>query len=212
MSAWLDRVPAVIEAWYPGQEGGTALAEILFGDTNPSGRLPVTFERLWEDNPVHDSYHPAPGSNRVDYKEGIFLGYRGYEHNKTRPLFPFGYGLSYTSFKYGNLKIREVSPGKKYEVSFDVANTGSRAGAEVSQIYIGDSHSGVPRPAKELKGLAKTELRPGQTKRVVVILDERAFSYYDAKAKQWCTEPGKFDVLVGRSSEQIELQGDVSIK
>src|SRR5207245_10261797 len=106
MNAWLDRVPTLVQAWYPGQEGGTALAEILFGDVNPSGRLPVTFERRWEDNPVHDSYYPESGTNRVVYKEGVFLGYRAYQHNGTKPLFPFGFGLSYSTFKYGNLTIK----------------------------------------------------------------------------------------------------------
>jgi beta-glucosidase len=212
MNSWLDRVPALIEAWYPGQEGGTALAEIIFGDTNPSGRLPVTFEQRWEDSPVRDSYYPEPGTRRVVYKEGVFLGYRGYERNKTKPLFPFGYGLSYTGFKYGNLGIKEVSPGAKYEISFDLINTGSRAGSEVSQVYVGDSHSKVPRPAKELKGLAKTELRPGETERVTVTLDGRAFSYYDAEARQWRAEPGKFSIFVGHSSGQIDLQGDIWLR
>ena len=127
MNAWLDRVPALVQAWYPGQEGGTALAEILFGDVNPSGRLPVTFERRWEDNPVHDSYYPEAGTKRVVYKEGIFVGYRGYERNRTKPLFPFGFGLSYTTFTYSNLSIKPVSnseAGPRYEVSFDVKKQG----------------------------------------------------------------------------------------
>jgi beta-glucosidase len=220
MDAWLDRIPAVIEAWYPGQEGGTALAEILFGDVNPSGRLPVTFEHRWEDNPVHDSYYPEEGSNRVEYKEGVFVGYRGYEHNGTKPLFPFGYGLSYTTFEYSNLSMKPVinkdtgheSSGSSYEVSFDVKNTGSREGAEVAQVYVGDTHASVPRPLKELKGLAKVQLRPGETKNVSVVLDKRAFSYYDVAQKQWRAEPGEFEVLVGRSSEQTVLRGKLSLK
>src|SRR5947209_5225293 len=220
MSGWVERVPALIEAWYPGQEGGTALAEVLFGDVNPSGRLPVTFERRWEDNPVHDSYYPAAGTNRVEYKEGVFVGYRGYEHNNTKPLFPFGYGLSYTTFKYGNLTVRPAaaspangaSTGALYEVSFDVKNTGTREGADVAQVYVGDTHAKVARPGKELKGFAKVSLRPGETRRVSVTLDRRAFSYYDAGAKQWRADPGDFDVLVGRSSEQIELRGKLTLK
>jgi beta-glucosidase len=220
MDAWLDRVPAVIEGWYPGQEGGTALAEILFGDVNPSGRLPVTFEHRWEDNPAHDSYYPGEGSNRVEYKEGVFVGYRGYERNGTKPLFPFGYGLSYTTFEYSNLGIKPVinkeagheSSESNYEVSFDVKNTGSREGAEVAQVYVGDTHSSVPRPLKELKGLAKVQLLPGETKNVSVVLDKRAFSYYDVAQEQWRAEPGEFDVLVGHSSEQIVLRGKLSLK
>jgi beta-glucosidase len=219
MSAWLDRVPALIEAWYPGQEGGMALPEVLFGDVNPSGRLPITLARRWEDSPVHDSYYPADGTKRVEYSEGIFVGYRGYEKNGVKPLFPFGYGLSYTTFKYGNLSIKpaaggasnSVSSAPRYEVSFDVKNTGSREGADVAQVYIGDTHAKVPRPAKELKGFTKVNLRPGETRKVSVLLDARALSYYDADAKQWRAEPGDFDVLVGRSSEQIELRGKLTL-
>ncbi len=215
-NAWLDRIPVFVEAWYPGQEGGTALAEVLFGDVNPSGRLPITFERRWEDNPVHDSYYTEAGTNRIVYKEGVFVGYRGYERNGTKPLFPFGYGLSYTTFEYSNLAIRPIagdaaSSGSRYQVSFDVKNTGSREGADVAQVYVGDSHARVPRPAKELKGFVKVNLRPGETRRVSVTLDDRALSYYDIDAKQWRAEPGDFDVLVGRSSEQIELRGKLTL-
>ncbi len=219
-SAWLDRIPALLQAWYPGQEGGTALAEILLGDVNPSGRLPVTFERRWEDNPTHDSYYPAEGTNRVVYKEGVFVGYRGYEKNNTKPLFPFGHGLSYTTFRYTNLTVRPATSGGSsdpkglplYEVAFDVKNTGPREGADVAQVYVGDTHSRAARPAKELKGFAKVTLRPGESRRVTVTLDSRSFSYYDADARRWRADPGDFDILVGRSSEQIELRGAVTLK
>jgi beta-glucosidase len=219
MSGWLERVPALIQTWFPGQEGGTALAEILLGDTNPSGRLPVTFERRWEDNPVHASYYPASdATKRVEYKEGVFVGYRGYEQAGTKPLFPFGHGLSYTTFKYDGLKItpmpgtdRDAPDGPHFEVSFEVKNTGQREGAEVAQVYVGDTHSKVPRPPKELKGFSKVTLRPGESRRVSVRLDGRAFSYYDVAAKGWRLDPGDFDILVGRSSEQIELRGKVQV-
>ncbi|MEK6282392.1 MAG: glycoside hydrolase family 3 C-terminal domain-containing protein [Acidobacteriota bacterium] len=217
MTGWLDRVPALVETWYPGQEGGTALAEVLFGDVNPSGRLPVTFERRWEDNPVRDSYYPPAGTNKVVYKEGVFVGYRGYEKKGTKPQFPFGYGLSYTSFAYGKLSVTQgITKGRSpefwwAEVSFDVTNTGKRAGAEVAQVYVGDAHSKVPRPAKELQGFGKIELKPGETKRVKVMLNRRAFSYYDVDAKQWRAEPGDFEILVGPSSAQIELRGKVTL-
>ena len=151
MTGWLDRVPALIETWYPGQEGGTALAEVLFGDVNPSGRLPVTFERRWEDNPVRNSYYPAAGTNKVEYKEGVFVGYRGYEKNGTKPQFPFGYGLSYTNFSYSNMSVQQgITKGGSpeiwwAEVSFDVTNTGKRPGSEVAQVYVSDSHSKVCR-------------------------------------------------------------------
>jgi beta-glucosidase len=217
MTGWLDRIPALIETWYPGQEGGTALAEVLFGDVNPSGHLPVTFERRWEDNPVSGSYYPPPGSNKVVYKEGVFVGYRGYEKNGTKPQFPFGYGLSYTNFSYGNLTVQQgITKGGSpemwwAEVSFDVTNTGKRTGSEVAQVYIGDSHAKVSRPLKELKGFARVELKPGETKRVKVTLNQRALSYYDVNARQWRAEPGDFEVLVGRSSAQIELRGKISL-
>jgi beta-glucosidase len=215
MSRWVERVPAVVQAWFPGQEGGTALAEILLGDTNPSGRLPVTFERRWEDNPAHASYYPAgDDTKRVEYKEGVFVGYRGYEKNNTKPLFPFGHGLSYTTFKYDNLKITpapgtvtNAPDGPHFEVSFDVKNTGPREGSDVAQVYVSDTHARVPRPPKELKGFSKVTLRPGESRRVTIRLDGRAFSYYDAAAKRWQIDPGDFDILVGRSSEQIELRG-----
>jgi beta-glucosidase len=219
MSAWVERVPALIEAWYPGQEGGTALAEILLGDVNPSGRLPVTFERRWEENPTHDSYYTAAGTNRIVYKEGVFVGYRGYERAGTRPLFPFGHGLSYTTFKYSNLSVKPLagtassaSDAPLYEVSFDVRNMGKRDGADVAQVYVGDSHSRIARPAKELKGFAKISLRAGETRRVTITLDRRSLSYYDSDSKQWRAEPGDFDILVGRSSEQIELRGKLTLK
>jgi beta-glucosidase len=219
MNAWIDRTPALLQVWYPGQEGGRAAARILFGDANPSGRLPATFERRWEDNPVHDSYYPAPGTNRVVYKEGVFVGYRGYEHNGTKPLFPFGYGLSYTTFSYSNIRIKpvnagppgEVASGPLYEVTFDVRNSGAREGADVAQVYVADSHSKVPRPAKELKGFVRIDLKPGETKTSTVALDRRAFSYYDVATKQWHADPGEFNVLVRRSSQDIELRGSLKL-
>jgi beta-glucosidase len=207
MEPWLSKIPGVVETWYPGQEGGTALAEILFGDVNPSGHLAATFERRWEDNPTHDSYYPAEkGSKKVVYKEGIFVGYRGYEHNATKPLFPFGYGLSYTTFKYSKLSANE------HGVSFNVTNTGSRAGDTVAQVYIGEEHASVPRPAKELKGFARVTLRPGETQTVTVPLNDRSFAFYDADSKSWKTDKGVYDVLVGTSSEHIDLKGSVTLQ
>ncbi len=213
MNAWLDRTPAIVQAWYPGQEGGTALAQILFGDVNPSGRLPISFERSWQDNPVYDSYYPEAGTNRIVYREGIFVGYRGYEHLGRQPLFPFGHGLSYTSFKYSDLAIKpasDQSSGARYEVSFNVQNTGERAGADVAQVYISSRQGNTARPAKELKGFVKVNLGPGEKRRVSVTLDERALSYYDVNKKKWHAESGPYEVLVGRSSAQIELRGTLN--
>jgi beta-glucosidase len=219
MNAWIDRVPALLQVWYPGQEGGKAAAELLFGEVNPSGRLPATFERRWEDNPVHDNYYPPEGTTRVVYKEGVFVGYRGYEHNGTKPLFPFGYGLSYTTFKYANLSIKPADDHPKseglsaplYQLSFDVTNTGTTEGADVGQVYVSDTHSAVPRPAKELKGFAKIDLKPGETKTSTVILDGRSFAYYDSNAKQWRADTGEYQIAVGRSSQDIQLRGTVTL-
>jgi beta-glucosidase len=220
MNQWIDRVPALLQVWYPGQEGGKAAAEILFGDVNPSGRLPATFERHWQDNPVHDSYYPPEGTTRVVYKEGVFVGYRGYEHNGTKPLFPFGYGLSYTTFKYANFAIKPADASAKgdglaaplYQVSFDVTNTGTTEGTDVGQVYVSDTHSTVPRPAKELKGFVRVDLKPGETKTATVTLDGRSFSYYDANAKQWRADTGEYQILVGRSSQDIQLRGTVTLQ
>lgn len=220
MNAWLDRVPAVLEAWYPGQEGGTALAEILFGAVNPSGRLPVSFEKREEDNPARANYYPEPGTSRVVYKEGIFVGYRGFEHTGTKPLFPFGFGLSYTTFHYGKLKIlntvaqildQQVLLNGGCQLSFDVTNTGQREGAEVAQVYLAKLHSDVLRPVKELKGFAKVTLRPGQTQHVEILLNDRAFSHYDVKTKQWFPDVGDYEILVGRSSADIVLRTKVML-
>jgi beta-glucosidase len=208
MTKWIDSVPALVHAWYPGQEGGTALAQILFGEYSPSGKLPASFESRWEDNPTYKSYYPAQGEMAVKYSEGVFVGYRGYDKSGVKPLFSFGYGLSYTTFVYKNLS---VSPGEgdltqPVKVSFDVTNTGHRAGAEVAELYVGDSHAKIPRPLKELKGFARVELKPGETRRITLTLERRAFSYYDVDKKNWAADPGKFEILIGGSSDKIQLQ------
>jgi beta-glucosidase len=219
MRDWLEKVPALIQAWYPGQEGGVAFAEILLGDTNPSGRLPVTFEKRWEDNPSFNSYYPEAGSDRVAYTEGVFVGYRGYEEKNIKPQFPFGYGLSYTTFEYGGLAIEPVSPPETgegasdaaFKVSFDIENTGRFSGEEVAQLYVGSTGKGIHRPPKELKGFAKISLRPGERKRVSINLNRRSFSYYDMHSKDWKVETGDREILVGRSSNEIELRGIVTL-
>jgi len=214
MTQWIDRVPGVIEAWYPGQEGGTALAQILFGEYSPSGKLPVSFERKWEDNATFHSYYPKPGEKQVEYSEGVFLGYRHFDRDRVRPLFPFGYGLSYTTFAYHNLKVspRAGNLNQPVIVSFDMENTGHHDGAEIAQVYVGDAHASVPRPVKELKGFARIELKPGESRHVSVALDRRAFSFYDVKKKDWSAEPGQYEILVGSSSDKIELQGAFTLQ
>jgi beta-glucosidase len=213
MTQWVDKVPAILHTWYPGQEGGTALAQILFGDDSPSGKLPASFERRWEDNPVFHSYYPPKGESRVQYAEGVFVGYRHYDRSATKPMFPFGFGLSYTTFAYSNLLIsrQEGKLDQPIAVLFDVRNTGHREGAQVAELYVGDSHASVPRPMKELKGFAKVNLKPGESKRVTLKLDRRAFSFYDVTKRDWSAEPGDFAILVGGSSDKIELQGKFTL-
>jgi beta-glucosidase len=212
-NAWLEHVPVLLETWYGGQEGGRALAEILLGEVNPGGHLPATFERRAEDNPTFANYYPEPGTKRVVYKEGIFVGYRGYEHNHVKPLFPFGYGLSYTTFKFANLAVSPESAGANPQVSvtFDVTNSGSRKGAEVAQVYVSDDHTKVERPERELKGFERMQLAPGETKHISVMLDARAFAYWSPDTKKWTIDPGKFTVRVGDSVESTPLSGSVEL-
>ncbi|MBV9072611.1 MAG: glycoside hydrolase family 3 C-terminal domain-containing protein [Acidobacteria bacterium] len=210
MQPWVDGVPVLMHGWYSGQEGGTALAQLVFGEYSPSGRLPVSLERRWEDSAAHESYYPNDGPKRIKYSEGVFVGYRHLDRDSIKPLFPFGFGLTYTKFEYKNLS---VTPGStsltqgSVTVSFDITNTGSRPAAEVAQVYVGDPHNAVPRPLKELKGFAKIELRPGETRRVSVPLDFRSLAYYDVKSHAWKADAGSFNIYVGRSDAEIELEG-----
>lgn len=200
---WLGRVKAVLEAWFGGQETGNAIADVLFGDANPSGRLPETFPVRMEDNPAFLNY---PGENgHVLYGEGLFVGYRYYEKKKIEPLFPFGFGLSYTTFAYRNLRLSSdtIAPDDTLTVSIDVTNTGSRAGHEVVQLYVRDVESSLVRPPKELKAFAKIDLDPGETKTVILSLDRDSLAYYDDRLAQWIAEAGTFEVLVGSSSVDI---------
>jgi beta-glucosidase len=211
---WIDRVPAVLETWYAGQEGGRALAEILFGDVNPSGHLPATFERNEKDNPTFATYYPEGDSKPVDYKEGIFVGYRGYEKNKVKPLFPFGYGLSYTTFKFSNLTVKQDDASGVVHASatFDVTNTGARKGADVAQLYVTEDHPKIARPEHELKGFERVELAPGETRHVTIPLDARSFSYYDVAAKKWAIGSNQFTISVGDSLESLPLKEGLSLK
>jgi beta-glucosidase len=212
MDPWLDRVPALFQAWYPGQAGGIALAQLLFGEYSPSGKLPVTFERRWEDNAVHDNYYPRGAGNKVAYAEGLFLGYRHFDKTEVKPLFPFGFGLSYTTFAYKNLTISttRASRNQVFRVSFDITNTGHRAGAEVAEVYVGEPHPSVPRPVKELKGFIKVQLNAGETRRVSLTLDRRAFSYYDSGKHDWTADAGDFNIYVAHSAAQIDLTATVA--
>jgi len=202
---WLDDVPAALEAFYPGMEGGHAIASILLGQVNPSGKLPVTFPKRLADNPTFINY---PGAKEVLYGEGIFVGYRYYDARDVEPLFPFGFGLSYTTFAYSDLRVlpQEAQAGEPIEVAVTVTNTGDRAGKEVVQLYVHDRASTLARPPKELKGLKKVFLEPGESTVVNLVLDQRALSFYDPDREQWVAEPGEFEVLVGSSSRDVRAR------
>jgi beta-glucosidase len=215
VSPWIDRVPGLLAAWFPGQEGGTALAEILTGAVNPSGRLPISWDRQWDENPSKDSYYPDTGTMRVVYRNGLFVGYRGYDRKGTAPLFPFGHGLSYTTFRYSDLTITPVGsdPARpQFDVAFTLSNTGTVPGATVAQVYVGQAQPKVERPVRELKGIAKVELKPGESRPVTVSLDSRAFSYFDPAADAWRADPGEYTISVGQSSRQLDLTGKVALK
>jgi len=203
---WVDKVPALIEAWYPGMEGGRALASILFGDVNPSGKLPITFPKTLDDSPgqiIKDL--------DVKYEEDIFVGYRHFDKKNIEPLYPFGYGLSYTSFFYENLKIDKdkVSRGENFSISVDITNSGNRAGAEVVQLYVQDVECSVERPLKELKGFKKVFIEPGKKQAISFKLGEEDLSFYDQKENCWKAEKGIFSILIGSSSRDIRLEGKI---
>jgi beta-glucosidase len=192
------------------------MSEILFGERSPEGHLPASFEHSWDENPVHDNYYAPPVSPgqtpHVKYAEGVFVGYRYYTTYGKHPLFPFGYGLSYTSFAFSNLQVSPTSPAKHGDVSvsFDVTNTGRRIGADVAQVYVGDPSAHLKRPAKELKGFKKVRLAPGEKQRVSITLDWRAFAYWSTATNDWQIDPGNFDISVGDSSENTPLTAGVT--
>lgn len=203
---WLDQVAAVLQTWYLGQETGNAIADVLFGDADPGGRLPTTFPRRLADNPAYLNY---PGENgHVLYGEGLFIGYRYYDKKGIAPLFPFGYGLSYTTFAWDDLRLEQTTlrVGEGLTLRLKVTNTGQRPGWEVVQVYVRDVEARLMRPEKELKGFAKVHLQPGETREVTITLEPDAFAYYDPAAPGWVTEPGAFDILVARSAAEVVLQ------
>jgi beta-glucosidase len=228
---WLDKVPALLHVYYPGQEGGTAIGQVLFGQHNPEGKLPVSFERSWEENPSASLYYPIKGADtslhvtengkppvdyvipHVKYEDKLMVGYRYWTTTGKHPLFPFGFGLSYTTFGFSKLDApATAASGSTVPVSFDVTNTGSVAGAEVAQLYVSDPSSTVKRPEREQKGFEKVRLAPGEIKHVTLNLDARAFSYWDEAAHKWTIDPGKFVIRVGDSSENTPLSVEVVVK
>ena len=214
LSKWQHRAPALVYMWYPGQEGGTAAAEILFGKVNPSGKLPVTFEKRREDNPAYPYYYDEDGDKRVSYGEGLLVGYRHYDTKGVQPNFAFGFGKSYTTFRFSDLKVKnESAKGKPlYNVSFNVTNTGTRDGKEVAQVYIRPIGAKVFRPYKELKGYDKKMIKAGETVRFDIRLDAEAFAYYKTEIHDFGYDPGEYEILVGNSSDNILLRKTVKIK
>jgi beta-glucosidase len=241
---WINQVPGLVHAIFPGQDGGQALAEVLFGDVNPSGKLPFTFEKRFQDNPAYSNYPndlsvDATGNTAV-YREGIFTGYRGFEKNDIEPQFEFGFGLSYTTFSYSDLEIEPTkfeaddrnSDGDREKhgflkagfkehddddhglvrVSFTVTNTGDRAGAEIAELYVGEKNPPIPRPIKELKGFQKVFLRPGQSRKVTLELDQRSFAYFNTTKELWDAVPDSYNILVGGSSQNLPLSGQFTLK
>jgi beta-glucosidase len=228
---WLANTPALLHLYYPGQEGGAALAQILFGKHNPEGKLPISFERTWQESPAAAWYYGKPGTEtklhveengrqpydlttqHTPYGDKLMVGYRYWTTAAKHPLFPFGFGLSYTTFNFANLKVAATAKaGSAVDVSFDVTNTGAVAGAEVAQLYVSDPSARADRPERELKGFAKLDLAAGETRHVTLTLDARAFSYWSEAKKGWTIDPGKFVLHVGNSSENTPLTADLTLE
>lgn len=214
MQPWATKVGATLHAWFPGQQGGQALAEILYGKVNPSGKLPVTIDKQIQNNPSFASY-PDPAAYRgdnakteIDYSEGLYLGYRGYDKSQAKPLYPFGFGLSYTTFDYSDLKLSSnvMTPGNTIDAQFTLTNSGDKAGFEVAQLYIQPIDPQVDRPKKELKGFTKVYLQPGESKTVSLPIDSRSLAYFVQNSDSWDVDAGKFKVWVGPDSEHLTLQ------
>jgi beta-glucosidase len=211
MTNWLKSVPGVIEAWFPGQEGGAAIAGMLFGDINPSGKLPDTLAASRADYPDFGNF---PGTNHVvNYAEDIYVGYRHFDKASVQPLFPFGYGLSYTTFKYKNISLSSATldPNGNVVVRVDVTNTGKRAGDEIAQLYVHDLKPVIDRPVRELKGFARIALQPGETKTVQFTLTPRDLAYYDVPGRQWKANAGDYEIEVGASSRDIRLKKSIQL-
>ena len=212
MANWIDQVPTLIHAWYPGQAGGTALAEILFGDVNPSGKLPVSLEKRWEDSAAFGNF-PAT-DRKIKYAEGIFVGYRHFDAKNIEPRFPFGYGLSYTTFTYGEatLSTKALAADGTLTVTVPVTNSGKCEGAETVQLYVHDAKASVPRPPQELKGFQKLFLKSGETKTATFTITRADLSFWDVITHAWKAEPGTFEIRVGASSRDIRAKGEFELK
>ena len=210
---WLGGVESVVQAWYLGSESGNALARVLSGEVNPSGKLPFTFGVKLEDYPSHSGECTFPNPDKTYYYDDIFVGYRGFEQRGVKPLFAFGHGLSYTTFKYSNLRLSSatMSADEILTATVTVTNTGRRSGKEVVQLYVGDAESAQPRPKKELKDFAKVELQPGESKDVTFDISADKLCYYSSEVGGWVVEPGKFVLYVGASSADVRLKGEFTL-
>jgi beta-glucosidase len=209
---WLDKVQAVLHAWFPGQEGGAAMADLLLGEVSPSGKLPVTFPRRLEDEPCFGNFPGAQG--KVVYKEGTLVGYRWYDTRKVEPLFPFGHGLSYTSFAYRDLQVSAFDAQRGVTVGLKVKNTGRRRGAEIVQIYVHAPDTGIVRAEQELRAFTRIDLAPGEEREIRLTLPARAFAYYDprsARADAWRIAPGNYQVRAAASSRDVRAQATVTV-
>jgi beta-glucosidase len=236
MNPWIDSVPALLHLWYPGQESGAALADVLFGVQNPEGKLPVSFEKRWEDNPTFRSYYPQPGDTtapcitgdscrgrgapaQIQYSEGVFLGYRYYvtptiDTAGVQPRFPFGFGLSYTKFTFSNLELSRTAmhPDGPLTVTLTIRNTGAVAGADVVQVYVGEQDPKIPRPRYELKAFQKVRLAPGESRTVTLLLNRRSFAYWSMPDHDWKVDPGVFTLYAGDSSANLPLHADLNLQ
>jgi beta-glucosidase len=213
LTPWRARARAIVEGWFPGQEGGNALARVLFGDTDPGGRLPATFPASVNDLPSAGDPQAYPGTTIVRYKEGVLVGYRWYDQRGRTPAFPFGHGLSYTSFRFGKLAIRPADGAIGAKLALDVRNTGSRDGTAVAQLYLGlpDPSPSVIQPPRQLKAFARATLAHGKKKRLRFTLDQRSFSYWDALANDWRVRRGCYPLMVGTSSRVAVRRGMLAV-
>lgn len=212
MQEWEPSLKGLIWGFYGGQEAGTAVGEVLFGKVNPSGKLPMTFEKKWEDNPAYNSYHDPDGDKHVQYTEGVFIGYRGYDKLKREVQYPFGYGLSYTTFKLSNFTVSKPNADGAVEVTCKLTNTGKKDGVQVVQAYVGKAeNSAVERPEKELRKFEKVFLKAGESTSVKMIIPQDAFTYYDVNAKKFVKDSGNYNVMLGFSSRDIKAQKSILI-
>ena len=211
MQAWEPGLKGLLWGWYAGQESGTAVADILFGNVNPSGKLPMTFEKRWEDNPAYDSYYDPDGDKHVAYTEGIFIGYRGYDKLQREVQYPFGYGLSYTDFRLSDLSVSNPMVDGSVEVTCKLTNTGKRDGAQVVQLYVGKTGGIVERPEKELKQFKKVFLKAGESITIKMLLSKDAFTYYNIAANSFLKDKGDYHIMLGFSSHDICVQKNVRI-